>query len=281
MTEPRLSRRNYGRGHGYKLDGHKIPGVTTIQGLLDKPGLIDWAAREAASYAIENWAELTTKPMMERAELIRRARFEKNDAAKLSGTKIHHYGHQLGLGHKVSVPVEYVPAAEAYARLLDRLGVEVELAEAPCASTTYRYGGTLDMIGWSPVTGRSMFDLKTGRGVYQDTALQINGYAACDLVQRVEPGPPGPRGGKPKSNKITELPMGHFDSAWVVHIAGDRADLYPCRLSDRDEIAFLSLLELWRTWLEPSRNKEHDEYDPPIGEPVDLAEWDQPTEEEN
>lgn len=280
MTGPRLSRRNYGRGHGYKLDGVKVPGVTTIQGLLDKPGLIDWAAREAAGYAIENWAELSGVPLLERADRIRKARFEKNAAAKISGTKVHHYGHQIALGHDVQVPDEYVPAATAYARLLDRLDLTVELAEAPCASTTYGYAGTLDLIGSSPRLGRALIDLKTGNGIYQDTALQVNAYGACDIVQRVEPGDPGPRGGKPKHPKITELPMGYFDSAWIIHVRGDHAEIYPCRLSDRDEVAFLSLLELWRTWLEPSRNQDHDDYDPPVGEPVDLDEWDQPTEGE-
>ena len=29
MTAPRLERRNYGRNLGYKIDGEKVPGVTT------------------------------------------------------------------------------------------------------------------------------------------------------------------------------------------------------------------------------------------------------------
>ena len=54
MTAPKLTRRNYGKGHSYYLDGEKIPGVTSVLGDgLAKPALINWAAKTVAGYAVE------------------------------------------------------------------------------------------------------------------------------------------------------------------------------------------------------------------------------------
>lgn len=43
-----LRRKNHGKNHSYWFGDHKVPGVTTITGSLDKPGLLKWAAEEAA-----------------------------------------------------------------------------------------------------------------------------------------------------------------------------------------------------------------------------------------
>jgi hypothetical protein len=41
-------------GHVHKLDGHRLTGVTTILGILDKPYLLPWAANMTAKYIQEN-----------------------------------------------------------------------------------------------------------------------------------------------------------------------------------------------------------------------------------
>ena len=55
----RFARRNVGKSHSYTLDGRRIHGVTTVIGTLDKPALVDWAARETAAYADEHWTRLS------------------------------------------------------------------------------------------------------------------------------------------------------------------------------------------------------------------------------
>jgi len=84
-------RRNYGRGHGYKdANGVKVPGVTTLLSKgLPKPALVNWAARTAAEYAVDNWDELSTAPISERLEQIRNAPDASKTAAALRGTKLH------------------------------------------------------------------------------------------------------------------------------------------------------------------------------------------------
>ena len=52
---PRVRRRNHGRGHSYQIDGDKVIGVTTAIGNgLPKPALTRWAAREVASFVVDN-----------------------------------------------------------------------------------------------------------------------------------------------------------------------------------------------------------------------------------
>ena len=65
--EPRLTR---GRGHTYRIDGQRVPSVTGIMKMLDKPALIAWAARMSAGYAIDHWDELAAKPLSARHRLI-------------------------------------------------------------------------------------------------------------------------------------------------------------------------------------------------------------------
>ena len=58
-VDPAALRVTRKRGHSYLLDGEKAQGVTTvIREGVPKPKLIDWAAREAAGYAVDHWAEL-------------------------------------------------------------------------------------------------------------------------------------------------------------------------------------------------------------------------------
>ena len=104
---PRFQRRNYGSGHGYTLDGHKIPGVTTIIGkTLDKPALVGWAANTTARYAVENWAHLSAVDPIARYEELSRARFNTVKKAADQGTRIHAMAEQIALGREVEVPEE-------------------------------------------------------------------------------------------------------------------------------------------------------------------------------
>lgn len=72
---PRLERRNYGRGHGYKIDGNKVPGVTTVLGAMPKPALVKWAADTTAAAAVDRWDELAELPPTSRLRELDGARF--------------------------------------------------------------------------------------------------------------------------------------------------------------------------------------------------------------
>lgn len=271
----RFARTNHGKGHSYTWQGRRMPGVTTAIGaVLDKPALVAWAANQTASYAVDHWDRLTGLPMLDRYEQLKAARFESNRTAVVAGKRIHDLGERLAHGKTVEVPDTLRPQVEAYARFLDEWDVEVVVTESPAAHSQYRYAGTFDLIAKvGKLDGAQlMLDLKTGKGVYAETALQLTAYRRCDLMLTEVEQPPGPRGGKRKPLTV-EQPMPETIGAGVIHIIGDsegspaRVDLLPVDTSDDVWRSWLYVLELYRTWVQRSDPKS-DVFAPPIGEPI-------------
>lgn len=229
----RLVRRNYGRGHGYKLDGDKIPGVTSVIDVLDKPALRDWYARTAAERAVNEWETLAELPVTERLERIRYGARDKTQAAALRGTQIHDLGQKLVHGEDVEVPDQHVGPAQAYARWLDRWQIEPIASETPLASVQHGYGGTADL--WAKVGVRdgalALIDIKTGKGIYSEVGLQMAGYRFSDLIQ---------------PEKTVEIPTPEVELVYVAHVLPDDVRTVPIT-ADRDVFrTFLYLLQVYR-----------------------------------
>ena len=270
MTEPRFKRVNAGAGHSYRLDGYDVPGVTTIIGTLDKPALVNWAAEQSASFAVENWARLSEVPMVERLKQIQNARYNTNRAAIVKGNRLHAMAERLQrTGDSGEVPPEILPGVEALARFLDDWEIDTIHAEAPVANTAYRYAGTLDTIATSPRLGTILLDYKTGKGVYDETALQLAAYKACDLL--LQPREViGPRGGK--STVWDEHPMPEIDGCYVAHVLADAVELHPITVDDDVLRAFLHLREVYARWIERTAYKFRGtpNYAPTVGKPIYL-----------
>lgn len=260
MSAPRLTRRNYGRGHGYLIDGAKVPGVTTILNCLPKDALINWAAKVTAEAAVDRWDELAGLAPSKRLKELTDARWNITKEAALRGTEIHALGDRVAQDAEVD-PGDHRGPVEAYARFLDRWDVEILATEAPCGSTRYKYAGTLDSIAIihglrevaefahladSPV----MLDLKTGRGVYESTALQLAGYAGCDIWQ--------PNG------KDSEEPMPAVAGLFVAHIHADDVSLLPIHGDIEQLLTQFRYVQQTARWLENAKDAS------PVGAPLTL-----------
>lgn len=270
QQQQRFARRNHGTGHGYTLDGHEIPGVTTIIGLLDKPALVGWAAEQSAGYAVENWGRLSELPLMERAKQIRNARFAKNRQATTKGTRIHAMAERLQAGEpleSIDVPLTVESQVQAVARFLDDWQMQPVCAEAPLCNTGYRYGGTLDSIVTSPRLGTILMDWKTGKGVYDETALQLAAYRAADLTL-AEQVTVGPRGGRKTS--WVERTMPEVDGCYVAHVLTDSVELHPVTADEKVLAAFLYLREVYDLWVTRTgwRFRDTPGYAPTVGAPI-------------
>jgi hypothetical protein len=210
-------------GRYRKSDPHKIMGVTTALNAKAKPALTGWAGRVTAEYAIDHWAELDAMPPSERLDTLRSVQFNTKNAAALRGTQIHQLAERIVHGKTVDVSDENRGPVEATARFYDKWQIEPIAAEVPLANTRYRYGGTGDLFAYVGKLGNALclIDLKTSRGIYSETALQLTGYERCDLWQ---PDGPASEGTPPV-----------VEACYVAHIQADTVLMLP---AEHDQEAF-------------------------------------------
>ena len=167
-------RRNY-----KDANGKKLPGVTTILGVLDKPALLWWAAREAAQATAAAIVD-GGMPADRAIEVGKKAPFQRRQDAADAGTQAHacveaHYAGDPW-------PEDASDAARACAkRVIDHIaarGYSVVVSE--WAGTMGEYGsgfaGTLDLIVEKDDL-RYIADLKTGKAAFDEVVPQLAAYA--------------------------------------------------------------------------------------------------------
>lgn len=240
-TEPRLNVTPKGRV--YKIDGDRVPSVTTILNALPK-NLAQWASDAAANYAVENWQQLAEEPLTKRIDKIRYAHRDTLSKAALRGQDIHDYGDRLVRGETVDIPPEYVGPAQAWARHIDRWQIEPLATEAAIANLTHRFAGRGDLWGTIGVRdgARAYIDLKTGKSLYESVVLQGTGYDMAEIWQ-----PDGPS---------SEQPYEPVDLIYVAHILPDDVRMVPVRGAGglarpgiREQRQFLYVKQTWH-WLD-------------------------------
>lgn len=256
------------RSHSYTLDGETVPGVTSVIGLLDKPALVTWAARETAAYADEHWERLSQLRSADRIAELERARYQSNRKAIVKGHRVHAMAEDLQHGRDVQVPPELATYVQPVARLLDMWQMESVATEQPLAHTEHLYAGTFDSIVKSPKLGTVLMDWKTGKGVYDEVGLQLAAYRYANL-RLIEKPQTGPRGGKLPS-LWEEAPMIPVDACYVVHVQDGTATLHPVEAGPEVYEVFLALVDIYHDWHTRTawafRGKPS--YAPLIGEPI-------------
>lgn len=159
---------------GYRTaDGKRVPGVTTITGRYkDSGGLVHWAwsqGRDGLDY--------------------RATRDAAADAGSCAHDMIEAYIHGVDYSFPADADAEMRQLAEtaygAFERWARVTEMEVLATETPLVSEEYRYGGTLDAIGY--VDGAlAIIDWKTSNGVYPDYIVQVAAYANLWLENKQE-----------------------------------------------------------------------------------------------
>lgn len=230
--------------HIYKLNGKRLTSVTTVLGAgIAKPQLIDWAAREAAQFAVDN----PGAPY----EAIAKAHTIKRDKAAVRGTAVHNLAEQLTHGEAVEVPEELAPYIDGYLRFLDTFEVTPILTEHTVLLHDLAVAGRFDMIATSPHLNHGdpfIADIKTSAGVYRETAAQLGayGYGADGYVTDQDP------------TTLHELP--HITASFVLHCTPEGTHVVPFA-EDRPELAedynyFLSAYDIYERTLARYKVKE-------------------------
>lgn len=144
-----------------KKSGLRVPGVTSITGVMDKPALVKWANNlglqgiDSAKYV----DELATIGKLAHEIIEKYLKKETMDYADYTPN-------QISLAENGAIKYfEWEKKQE-----LKTIGSEMKLV-----SEKHSFGGTCDL--YAELNGKkTLIDLKTGKGIYGDMFTQVAGY---------------------------------------------------------------------------------------------------------
>lgn len=240
---------------GSPADGdHSYLSVTTALQALPKEALIYWAAKVVAETAVGSYRLLGD--LMEDSEdkavkWLKGAPWSSRDRAGLYGSLLHEYMEALASDDKVGQQYALRALDPAASRKAAQLAAfyhtipgEIVDIETVLFNDTHRWAGTADlivrfederilsMLGCTePQT--FLLDVKSGKGVYPETALQLAAY--CHAEDRLD------------VTSQTREPMYPIDGAAVIHITETSWAMIPVLVTDEVYEVFVDALQLSRS----------------------------------
>jgi hypothetical protein len=175
-------------------DAHiKVPGVTSVVGMLPKDFLTYWAAKESAEAAVNNWdivSQLCQRDPAGAVDYLKGAHRRKSKAASDLGSAAHDLFERLARGEEVRdrhVHIDVKPHVRYFREFLEEVQPEFLHLEETVWSDTYQYAGSFDAI--AVIDGETVvLDWKTSKAVYDSVALQLSAYRYADRIIRASDG---------------------------------------------------------------------------------------------
>lgn len=238
MTTPKVNTISRGgsRFYVHPEDGTlKVPGVTSILGMLPKPFLKPWAAKVVAETAVESIGEVVGIAMRDKQaaiDMLKRAPDRQTKSAADVGTEAHDLFEAIAKGEPPRrVHPELQPFVDHFNAFLDEFQPEFTFMEETVWSDKHEYAGSFD--AFATIDGdRVWVDYKTTRsGVHEEVALQLAAYRHADYIIR----PDGSR-----------VPMPPAEGGAVLHIRPEGWKLVPVRCGEAEFEMFLHLREVFR-----------------------------------
>ncbi|MFG3200352.1 hypothetical protein ACGFYT_30010 [Streptomyces sp. NPDC048208] len=227
----------------------KVPGVTSVVGMLPKPFLQFWNAKMVAELAVDSLSFVQQMAERDREGAIDylkgAARRYTKSRADL-GSKAHDLFERMIRGegrlterdrfgdYVVRVHPDLEPYRANFHQFMDAVQPELIRAEDVAWSDTHKYAGSFDaLLSIKDEDGARVTviaDWKTSKATYPDVALQMAAYGFADRLI------------DPDGNSA---PMPHIDAAAVLHITADQWAFKPVRF---DAEVFEHFLTLRRTF---------------------------------
>jgi hypothetical protein len=242
MTTPALASTGPNGHRAYAWAGRPYPSVTAIiKGGVPAPFLVQWAAKAAAEYAVAHLDRLALLPAGQAVQEVKRAPWDHRDHAASLGDLVHAAVEAHATGRpRPQLPPQAGPYLAAFEQFLADHRPVFVASEQTVYSRRYGYAGTLDAICELPARGGLvLLDVKTGKGIYPEVALQLAAYAHAEFIGR----PDG-----------TEQPIPAIAAGAVLHLRPGGHELVDVPIGQAVLEAFLAALAVfrWATDLAPS-----------------------------
>jgi hypothetical protein len=244
MTVPELARTGANGHRVYVGAGREYPSVTAIiLGGIPKPALPRWAATTTAEFAIANLERLALLPTKRAVDEVKRAPWQARDASADLGTAVHAAIEARVHGQPCpALSPELEAGAQAYldgfSQFVTARRPRFVTSEATVFSRRHGYAGTLDAVCVLDGT-LTLLDVKTGKSVYPEVALQLAAYAHADFI------------GHPEG---TERRLPPVAAGAALHLRPGGYELVPVPLGEQVLAAFLAALEVFRWASEQAPN---------------------------
>lgn len=220
----------YGSGSVYSLDGKRVPGVTTVLGVLAKDGLKYAAANETAAWCLTHAGDIEAMGAQAWTKTASRVFQEAWNASAVRGTQVHAIAERLVWGEPVPDedpdglpwPDDVRRMGEQVARFMDAWDVDPILVERPVFHEGPRlpFAGRPDLVADLRDRARWCIDYKTGAGVYPETALQVGAYGQATHVQVAG-----------ADGELRDDPFPKVDRYGVLHVRPDAWTLHPLKVN--------------------------------------------------
>ena len=172
-------------GRTYSWGDEVFVSVTTVLGVLNKPGLTGWAARSVAEYVVKEYpivSDLIGRGQTRAAiDLMKGSPWRDRDKAADTGTNVHKAVEMLLLGEETGLTQDEFPFLNEFNKFLTAFQPEVVVSEGTIFNREYNYAGTLDLIlKFDGLTW--LVDVKSGKGVYPEYAMQVAAYSRGEFI---------------------------------------------------------------------------------------------------
>ncbi|QPB09788.1 DNA helicase [Streptomyces phage Shady] len=217
----------------------KVPGVTSVVGMLPKPFLQFWNAKMVAELAVDSLPfvqQMAERDRQGAIDYLKGAARRYTKTRAEIGSDAHDLFERLIRGEYVPrrLHPDMQPYADNFREFLDVVQPELIRAEDVAWSDTHKYAGSFDaLLRIKDEDGTAvtvLADWKTSKATYPDVALQMAAYGFADKLI------------DPDGN---ESPMPHIDAAAVLHITPEQWAFKPVRF---DQEVFSHFLTLRKTF---------------------------------
>lgn len=180
MTNPVLSQQTEnGRMYVHPATGEAVYSVTTIIDAGIQKDLANWAAKQAAQYAVDNWTDLHSMSSEEVFHLISTAHERARDEASVKGDAVHTSAEGFTQGTNDGKSPKHMVQLK---RFLDVSQFKMVHQEVTLWNRKEEYAGTADWIAQDRNGRFVLGDYKTGRGIWPEMAVQLEALAMCEFI---------------------------------------------------------------------------------------------------